>query len=123
MVRPYSNDDYEMICHWFEQRGFNPPTRSLLPLTGAIASDAACGFLYCTDSDVAFIDFYITNPEVDVSTRATALKDVTQHLIRWAKEMEYTVIMANTQKRSIENLAIEHGFKNIGKHSVLMKEL
>jgi hypothetical protein len=122
-VRCYKAKDYETICGWFNKRNLNSPTTKQLPKNGAIVDDLACGFLFITDGDFAYIDFYIANPDSDKDQRSKALQLVTEQLIEWAKYMEYSHIMANTQFNSIETLAINNGFKNIGKYSVLMKGL
>lgn len=123
MVDKYVPEDYPMICEWARKRKINPPSQDMLPNFGAVVQDVACGFLFMTDGDFAYIDFYFTNPEAKSHSRRFALQCITEQLIQWAREMEYSKIMANTQIESIEELAIINGFKNIGKFSVLMRSL
>lgn len=122
-VRRYKAKDYEDICGWFRDRNLNPPTPKQLPKNGAIVDGVACGFLFITDADFAYIDFYIANPKIEKEQRQKALQLVTEQLIEWAKFMEFSLIMANTQFNSIEQLALTNGFENIGQYSVLMKGL
>ena len=122
-VRRYKAKDYDTICGWFNKRNLNSPTSKQLPKNGAIVDDLACGFLFITDGDFAYIDFYISNPDSEKEQRAEALQLVTKQLIAWAEYMEFSQIMANTQFDSIEKLALQNGFKNIGQYTVLMKGL
>jgi hypothetical protein len=122
-VYKYIPDDYDMICEWAKKRKLSPPNPKSLPQYGAIIPGIACGFLFITDGDFAYIDYYYTNPDEKSGVRWTALQLITEQLIVWAKEMEFSRIMANTQVESIKELAIINGFKNIGHYSVLMRSL
>lgn len=122
-VEKYVDEDFEEMCRWFEKRKLKRPTVEMLSQHGAIVPGVAAGFLYMSDGNFAYIDFYITNPQIDRITRYEALQAITETLIKWAKQMEFNLIMANTQNTFIAQLAMANGFKNLGKYTVLMKEL
>lgn len=122
-VEKYVKEDFKQICEWFKDRKLKLPTEKMLPQHGAIVPGVAAGFLYLSDADFCYIDFYITNPKVDRITRYEALQSITLMLIKWAKQMEFSLIMANTQNNFIAQLGMANGFNNIGKYTVLMKEL
>lgn len=114
---------YGEICEWFSKRNLIIPKSSMLSTNGVIVSDVAAGFLYVTDSSIAFLDYYISNPQSSDKKRAKALEIITMNLQMWAKEMEITHLMANSQIKSIQKLALDNDFKSYGFSHTFMKEL
>jgi hypothetical protein len=117
------DEHFEEITRWFTHWGLMSPKREMLSSNGIIVRDIACGFLYLTDSSMAFLDFYISNPKSKKEDRAKALSMITKNLIAWAKEYGVTNLLANSQIKTIQNLAVENGFQPYGLSLTFMKEL
>jgi len=114
---------YDSICEWFKKRNLNAPKSSMLSNNGIIVPDIACGFLYLTDSSLGFLDFYISNPMSDEKKRHKALEIITNNLIMWAKDCDVSHLLANSQIKTIQKLAFDNGFKDLGFSLTFMKEL
>lgn len=114
---------YEDLCKWLEKRKLGVPSKNMLPDNGAIVPDVACGFLYLTDSSLAFIDYYVTNPMIAAKKRKQALEVITTNLIMWAKEIGVNHLMANSSVHSIQKMAEDNGFKSCGFVKFFIKEL
>ena len=62
-TRPYSDEDYETVCRWWAEHGWNPVPREFLPV-GVIVDGVAAGFLY-EAKGVAYgmAEWIVANPE------------------------------------------------------------
>jgi hypothetical protein len=71
-IRWISNDDYATLVEWWKFWRFVPPTQEILPnngLSGLVVTDEndnmiCAGFLYATNSPIAWIEFIVSNPNV-----------------------------------------------------------
>lgn len=115
--------DFDDIRTWFEARDSQMPERSLFPRIGFIISGIAAGFIYFTDSDVAIIDGYISNPNTDSKTRSDALNEITQSLIKYAQFQKIKLIKCDTQLEAIKRRALDFGFKHLGTYESFSLEL
>lgn len=115
--------DFDEISKWCEARGHKMPDRSLFPRTGFIIDGTAVGFLYFTDSAVAIIDCYISNPDADSKTRSDALDAITVALTQCARFHKCKVIKCDTKLEAIKQRALRHGFKMLGAHDSFAMEL
>ena len=70
-IRPLELDDYDTILvDWWKDWGWTPPTRDFLPDNGKggmIVFDGdipvCAGYIYLTNSGVAWVDWIISNKE------------------------------------------------------------
>jgi len=114
---------YEDLCKWLEQRKCPIPTREMLSDNGAIVPDVGCGFLYLTDSSMAHLDFFVTNPMADEDKRTKAMDVVTSNLIMWAKEFGVSHLVTDSKVQKMQKLAFDYGFLPCGFTLALLKEL
>lgn len=121
-VRAVVEKDFEQITYWANLRGILLQD-GVFPSHGLIEPNVAAGFLYCTDSCVAVLDCYISNPESDSHSRDLALDEITKGLIKIAKSMGYTEIKCDTQLSAIKTRAIKHGFKSLGQFELFVMEI
>lgn len=122
-VRYYEDKDFEMVKGWYEKRGLRLDDRNVLPGVGFIVDNVGAGFIYLTDSSIAFIEGYITNKDADRGTRDMALDVISECLIAHAIVAGYKYIKCETKKAAIVGRAKRFGFKVLGETVSLMKEV
>lgn len=115
--------DFKDISNWFSWRKQLIPSRSIFPANGFIVDNIAAGFVYFTDSQIAIIDCYVSNPESDAKTRDIALDKITDALILCAVASGHNIIKCDTQKEAIKIRAKKHGFRPIGSYESFILEL
>ena len=123
IAKPYSKDDYPTLVKWYLARGLPLPPRDLMPETGFIIDDVCAGFLYLTDSKLALIDHYISNPNELAAVRDRALDTLTEELVREAKQWGCKGILITTALDKVGDRAEKHGFNFVGDVSAYFKEL
>ena len=95
-IRIFKPEDYSQLTGWFKHREMNVPPLDLLSNVGFIADDIAAGFIYTTNSSIAIIDCYISNPDSDIDDRNRALELITIHLISYAKNCGFKLVKCDT---------------------------
>lgn len=106
--------DFDEIERWFEAHDMTMPHKSLFPPTGFIVRGIAAGFIYFTDSPLAIIDDYISNPTSDLKTRSDALNMITEHLLEIAKRRGCAVVKCDSKIEVIKKRAEALGFTPVG---------
>lgn len=122
--KPIDNVDIIEIQSWFQKRGFPIPENWFFPSEGLMIPEIAAGFLYLTNSGVAYIDGYISNPDSKVMDRMQAFRKITEGLL-WMSKNIYDVKMlcCNTKHNSIRRMALSFGFTDTGSHMSFNKVL
>ena len=119
----FKTEDYIQLTRWFKHRDMPVPPFEILSNHGYIVDDVAAGFIYLTNSSMAIIDCYVTNPESDKNTRDNALNWITIHLTAYAKNSGFKYIKCDSKIQEVINRAKKFGFKEIGQFTSLAKEL
>ena len=122
MIRPYTEGDYQTLKAWFESRGRTCPSADLLSKTGFI-SDSAAGFLYLTNSSIAFADCFVSDVLAPKAQRQSELKAISEAIIELAKQSGVKVIKADSQIDTMVLLSLELKFKSSGTYKSFYKEL
>lgn len=120
-IKRYLKEDYPYLESWYKAKGLYVPTMDDLPTYGLIEPNVAAGFLVLTDARVGWLEYYITNPDSDVSRRGKALDEITDGLIDYGKKFGLKYFKADTTLTCIGQRAIKHGFEYMGKHAVYFK--
>ena len=115
--------DFDELSRWVEVRGGSLPDRDLFPPTGFIVDGVAAGFIYFTNSLVAIIDCYLSNPFTDKELRDKALDLITVELIKYAKTHRCKLLKCDTKLEVIKHRALKHGFKALGAYENFSMEL
>ena len=111
LVRDFDNDkDLELINTWLKARSQRALNKSELPKVGMIFENVLAGFLYQTDSDMCFIENFVSNPKAKRKSVSSAIDFMTAHFVIKAKELGKPKVFVFTKKRSILNRAKELGF-------------
>ena len=93
MIRLYTPSDYATVCGWWDEWGWPRIPQSSLPRIGAI-TEAACAWLYQTDSDCALIEWYITNPRLRKNERKGIIEPIVEQLCKTAKTLGYSNVIS-----------------------------
>ena len=118
-VRIIKNEDYEniLVDWWKSWPGWsNPPSKDSLPMnTGVIVSngdvDVCAGFLYLTNSKIAWIEYIVSNFEVkDRNVRSMCIKETINALSLMAKNSGFIYIYTSLKSESLANAYKECGF-------------
>jgi hypothetical protein len=97
---------------WIQARGLGEDAGdlSLLSPLGLVVDGIAMGFLYTTNSKLAFIDCFMTDPASDKAHRSRALDALIVHLMARAKELGYTAVVGTTSAQALAVRFAQHGF-------------
>lgn len=99
------------MTQWYEIRGRPAPGLCSLPVYGYVVPGLAAGFLYLTDSDIAFADGLVTNPNAPIFDRTNALDAISDEIIATAKRLGVSKLLGFVSKRGSQYLCRNHGLK------------
>lgn len=123
MTERYKPQHYEMVNDWFKSRkGDSIPEQFLAP-TGFIVPGVAVGFLIKTDCNVCFFEPFISNPKATTELRIKALDEIVTMLEREAANLGYRFVYGLATAPTMLEHGKNHGWVNIGNHTVIVKEL
>lgn len=119
-IRIVKYEDYDMLKEWWSFWRFPAPSPLLLPqyeeglFNGLLISeegrDLASGFLYETNSGIAWIEFIVTNPKTTSEERNKAILKLLEQLSNSAKELGFLTIFSSVKNENLINKYIENGF-------------
>lgn len=123
-MRNVEVSDYPQIYSWFEKRKMPRPPHWVFSDEGFIVPAVAAGFLYLTNSGVAHIDCYISNPDQPKWLRNQSLWEITKTIVLKAEhEFNIKMLCCNTKIKAIELMAREFGFVSNGQNAMFSKPL
>lgn len=88
--------DYPMLYRWWLEHKFPPPPLEALPKVGVIVEDCAAGFIYQTDSCIAWLEWIVVDPTCDKIKRRQALDGLVKELSQLAKEKGYKTLFSSS---------------------------
>lgn len=106
-VRDFLEEDYPQVASWYKKRGWPELPIHMLPQTGAILEGKAAGFLYRTDSPIGWLEWVVSNPDVEHSG---AIEAVLNYLTGKAKELGVEVILCSLSHSSLIEKYKKAGF-------------
>jgi hypothetical protein len=89
-------------------------TQEALPKTGFIIPGKAAGFMYRTDSVLAFMECVVGAKNLDAEERSQALDAVVIALCQEAKKLGFKVMMGNTKYEALVKRAKRLGWTYVG---------
>jgi hypothetical protein len=127
-LRILNEGDYEVLVKWWKSWRWTAPEKDFLPLNGlgglmvyTDEVDVVAGFVYTTNSKVAWSEFIISNFEVkDKIIRDNAIKILIQELSRVAKETGAKYIFTTVKNANLVNHYKEMGFTEGSKNTTEM---
>ena len=132
IIRPLDENDYEDILKsWWEQWGWQPPEKDFLPEEGKggimvmDGEEPVCaGFMYATNSKVAWVDWIISSKTYRGPKRKEALKTLVHTLTNVCKNSGYKYSYALIKHPSLLNTYVDLGYiKGDGYTGELIKVL
>ncbi len=102
--------DYQTICSWWEKHNWPKIPLVMLPQTGYIIDNVCAGFLYQTDSNIAWLEFIISNPDITKENRSKALDILIDKLSETARGLGFTTIFTSSNHPSLINKYENNGF-------------
>lgn len=123
-VREFLPEDYPVICGWLEKRGVPAPTIDHLPPVGWIVDDVCCGFLVQSDSGIAFVDFFVSNPDSSEEDRLAAYDMAWPITEKKARDLGFKMLGVYTKIPKVVAISMRHGMKyDQGPFFYLVKKL
>ena len=124
-----ATEDYDTLVEWWKFWRFCPPTREVLPdngLSGIVVTDdndtpICAGFIYYTNSPIAWIEFIVSNPEIkDKKIRHNSLVFLINELSGTALLNNRKVIYSSLKNENLMNKYVECGFQKGGSNTTEM---
>lgn len=116
-IRYIRDEDYETLCEWWEWHRFPAPLKICLPdngNNGLIISkngvDICGGFVYQTNSKMAWIEYIVSNPKYRESDRNEAINYLIEMLCNLAKEQGFLVAFTSIKNESLIKRYEDSGF-------------
>ena len=126
-IRSLLDTDYqEILVSWWEQWNWVAPEKDFLPddgKGGMIVYDGdtpiCAGFIYVTNSKVAWVDWIVSNKEYRVKgKRKEAIKLLIDSLTNICKNIGSKYVFSNNNNRFLVDYFIESGYISGCKNSV-----
>lgn len=116
--------DLAAMNGWYTARGQPQVFGDALPAYGLVVRGVAVGFLYSTDSTIAFADGYVTNPAAPLRERALALRLITRAILSEAKRRGYRTVLGICASPGLGRLVRRLGFRDARRrYEVMMCEV
>jgi len=116
-VRTFTDDDYEDVGKWWIAQGWPVLPLELLPDMGIIVevngNKACVGWLYTSNSKLAWLGWPVANPDVSSFSRGKAVLKMIETLEGAAKGLGYSAIMTFSEIPAMLK-AYEHENWHIG---------
>jgi hypothetical protein len=106
VIRQYTREaDYPVLKDWWVRQGFGELPPEVLPQTGIIAEYQgvmiAAGFLYRSDSTIAWLEWVVANPDYHEANRTTAIDAVIAAAEAEAKAQGFKVLFTSSNKSNL----------------------
>jgi hypothetical protein len=118
-IRFLKEDDYDDLCGWWTAWRWTAPPRDFLPENGCgglmvekEGVKVVAGFIYFTNSAIAWSEFIISNFDYKNKDRKEAIKILIHELNEIAKNKGCKYIYTVVKNKNLENVYKEMGFSN-----------
>lgn len=118
-VRFLNESDYDILCKWWKAWRWTAPPRDFLPENGCgglmIEKNripVVAGFVYFTNSAIAWSEFIISNFEYKDKDRKEAIKILIYELNELAKSKGSKYIYTVVKNQSLKKIYQEMGYSN-----------
>lgn len=116
-IRLLNENDYDELLKWWKWFRFPAPAREFLPEQGKggimVSKDGVnicAGFIYFTNSSIAWIEFIVSNPEYKDSDRKEAIELLISELTEICRVKGYKVAFTSIKNENLINRFSSSGF-------------
>ena len=110
-IRLVNDSDYEMLCGWWKDWGWSQyPSKNMLPDIGVVVNEVAAGFLYLTNSKLAWANWIVTDKNYREDDRGDIINTVILSLEQIAKDNGVEVMYGVISSNSLVNRYVELGY-------------
>ena len=116
-VRALQESDWENMSSWWKWWRWPEVSKETLPLNGCGGImvckgeiPIAAGFLYLSNSKVAWLDWIVSNPQYRELDRKDALEMLIITLEEVAKQQDYNIIISIARNKSLINIHKKLGY-------------
>lgn len=114
-IRKFEPDqDYEEVASWWKAHKWPAIPLDMLPKTGFIVEEPrgkmCAGWLYKTDSKIAWIEFIVSSPHTMQEIRGKSLDLLMVRLVETAKSMGFKSIFSSINNPRLVDRYKKHGF-------------
>lgn len=115
IVRRYEAKDYATLYKWWKKHeGWEPVGEILLPDTGLVVEVdeklVAAGFVYLTNSAIAWMEWVVCDPEADRKVRGPAIDLLLEKLFELAKHEGAQLVFSSIKPGRFEERLLKHNF-------------
>jgi hypothetical protein len=115
VIRPFSVlRDYACIKRWWAAHKWQSVPVPMLPKTGLVAEASdkplAAGFIYSTDSGIAWLEWIVSDPQSDKLVRNKALNALIDALVKLAGERGFKAVFTSSNHPKLMERYQELGF-------------
>lgn len=103
MIREVEDADFLEINQWRRERNATVLPIEFYPRNGLIVPGIAAGFLTVTDSAIAMMENFVSNPKAYKEDREAAIIEIIERLTKKAVELDYKYLWAVTNHPKVEH--------------------
>jgi hypothetical protein len=93
--------DYPTLKSWWEGQSWPAIPVSMLPAYGIMVEESVAGFLYKTDSSLAWIEWIVANPNTEKEFRRDCVKKLVSELLALAHNLNFEAVFSSSNKNSL----------------------
>ena len=112
-----TSEDYEQLKGWWRDHHWTPPPQQMLPDNGKCGimiskngENICAGFIYFTNSTVAWIEFIIANKQYQQRDKKLALKELVNTISEISRSQGFSVLFTSLESKSLIKLFKECDF-------------
>lgn len=116
-IRSIQESDWEMLQNWWKAWGWPEMSKDLLPLNGLGGlivekenKPIAAGFLYLTNSKVAWTEWIVSDPDYREDDRKECLTMLVRGLEEVAVSTGYKIVLSVGRNKGLLNIHKELGY-------------
>ena len=113
-VRQYLDEDYDMICSWWDKHSLSNIPKVFLPVGFIVSIDGvdagACWLHMCRHSAMSWANWFVSNPDVSAKNVHKALEALFENLKGYAFKEGYKFMAAFFHQKSLAKIAQKNGF-------------
>ena len=116
VARSYNEKEhYDLLCSWWQGHNWTPLPIQALPSNGIVTyygnKPVSAGFLYKTDSSIAWLEWLVCDPKAAKEYRSDCINNTIESLCMLADELGYKLIMTSVNNIGLKKRLDNHGFQ------------